>query len=117
MMGSVLALLAAPITALQATNPRTSNPFEADKVLLMQASRACRMHQGAVYFIQHSRLDAPMIHTTRALGDTDAQINCVLQRLPGHFIARYRVDAEAAPPPPKAREAAVDEQGRRGLHR
>jgi len=112
MIGPVLALLAASITSPQAAHLGSGNPFEADKLLLLQASRACHVHDGAVYFIQHSRLEAPAIHTTAALGDTEAQLTCVLQSLPSEFMARYRVDVEVPPQPPKARHAARGHRSR-----
>jgi hypothetical protein len=112
MIAWVLAVLVAPFTAVPAPTARSGNPFDVDKLLLLQAGRACHVHDGAVYFIQHSRLDAPAIHTTKALGDTDAQITCVLQRLPADFIARYRVDAEVTPQQPNGREVAPDHQRR-----
>ena len=87
-------LLAAPFGSLHATTTRSSHPFESDRALLLGVSRACHVHDGAVYFIQHSRLGAPTIHTTAALGDTDAQITCVLQSLPAEFVARYGLDGE-----------------------
>lgn len=116
MIGLVLALVGGPIMSLHAPGLRTNNPFDADKVILLQASRACRVHEGAIYFIQHSRLDAPAIHVTHALGDTDAQITCVLQRLSGDFIARYRIDADTAPPPRQRRDSSTAEHRRPGLH-
>ena len=94
MIAAVLALAAAPI--ISPANTISSYPTEADKALLLQASRACHLHAGAAYFVQHSPGEAA-IHTTRALGDTDAQITCMLQSLPGDFIARFAVDAELAP--------------------
>jgi hypothetical protein len=89
----------------------SSNPFEIDKLVLLQASRTCHLHDGSIYFFQHSRSEAPAIHTTRALGDTDLQIACALQALPAEILGRYRIDTDK--PAPQTLKAASSGRGRR----
>jgi len=64
----------------------------------LEASKACHLHPGAAYFIQYTIGDSPTIRATHAFGDTDAQITCMLQRLPGDFIARFAVEIDNSPP-------------------
>lgn len=111
MFVTVLALLA-PIASFATASGGGDNPTAADRALLLDASRACHLHQGAAYFVRYSPLRAPTIHTTRALGDSDAQITCVLQRLPGDFVARFGFDVESSTPPGRTRRPRPPEHKR-----
>ena len=114
MLAAVLAMAVVPISS--PTDLTSGYPSQADRALLLEASRACHLHPGAAYFVQHSRGDTATIHTTRSLGDTDAQITCMLQRLPGDFISRFEVDAELAPPPEASGSSAGDHRRRFPRH-
>ena len=65
--------------------------------MLKQVAAKCHLHDGALYFVQHNIPHEPTIHMTRALGDTEAQMVCVLQSLPEDFNARFGMDTEPIP--------------------
>lgn len=95
MIAAALVLMATPAPPLPARSASFAGPSPADKALLLHASRACRLHAGAAYFVKYAPAGAAVVHLSHALGDSDAQIVCVLQSLPGEFMRKYRVDVEA----------------------
>lgn len=97
MIAAALVLMATPAPPLPARSASFAGPSPADAALLLHASRACRLHAGAAYFVKYAPAGAAVVHLSHALGDSDAQIVCVLQSLPADFMRKYRVDVETKP--------------------
>jgi hypothetical protein len=97
MIVAALVMLSA-LTTTQVQSPREDSPTAADKAILQQVAARCHLHAGAIYFVQYDVPREPVIHTTRALGDTEAQITCALQNLPEDFSVRFGLDTEPMPP-------------------
>ena len=85
----------APVSANVVVRPRTDSPTSAEKALLRSVAAQCGMHDGAAYFIQYDVPLEPVIHLSRTLGDTDAQVTCVLRGLPEDFSTKFGLDVEA----------------------
>jgi hypothetical protein len=96
MILAALAMLA-PVATQQVQSPRQGRPTAADKAVLLQVGAKCHLHAGAIYFVQYGVPREPVIHMTRALGDTETQIICALQNLPEGFSARFGLDTELMP--------------------
>jgi len=76
---------------------RPDNPTSADKAILEEAAEECHLHPSALTFVQYDVPQEPVIRTTRAFGDTDAQLACAVSHLPPEFNERFGVEFE----PPK----------------
>src|SRR5690349_1682571 len=99
MISFALALLA-PVTAGQVSIPRTDSPTASEKAELQNIAKKCGLHDGALYFIQYNIPQEPVIHFTRALGDTEAQNKCVLENMPQEWASKFGLDTETMPPTP-----------------
>jgi len=95
----ILALLS-PIFTQHVQLPRQDSPSASDKAVLMEVASKCHLHEGALYFVQYDVPREPVIHSTRALGDTEAQMICALENLPKDFSFRFGLDVEAPPSRP-----------------
>ena len=56
---------------------------------MVSIAAKCGMHQGAAYFIQKDVPHEPLIQISQALGNTEGQVMCVLQRLPKDWFMKF----------------------------
>jgi len=92
----ILAVVAlAQVSAEVVLPPRPDSPTAAEKAILVSVAAKCGMHDGTVYFIQEDVPREPLIYITKELGDTDAQVWCVLQALPKDFFTKFGSLTEA----------------------
>jgi len=99
MILAAVAVMVAVSGAQDVVAPQPDNPTSRDKSELRQVATKCHLHEGALYFIQYKEPSEPVIHMTRALGDTEAQEICVLQNLPKDFSTRFGIDTVMPPKP------------------
>ena len=89
-------LMAAPSFDQRPISPLPDNPTTADKAVLLRAIRECQLHPGSLYFIQRAIPREPVIKMTRALGDTEQQLQCAYRHFPADFSTRFGLEFEHA---------------------